>query len=120
MTERKRVVKPLRPVAESLHARLVASSNDRNRRAHDAWVERVLAVLGDDALAATAGAATRTERVWEVECGFAHDIWEDPRIVQRVRALDRLGIGVTVVDVERTIAGRDFSRPRLRIEFGQD
>jgi len=105
-----------RQVNDALRRRLSLLAGEGEHRRSNAAVQRVLALLSDDHLAAEAAKALHTN-TFELECGVLDQVWEDPRVANRRVQLERQGVTAERVPVETTIAGKTYCRTRLRISF---
>jgi hypothetical protein len=103
---------------EALRRRMSQASLETGRRARDWQVDRVLGLLSEDKLLAQAATKLDPGDGLLIECGvLGDDVWEDPRVVARVRELERQGIKAERVEHAHTVAGRAFARPKLKITF---
>lgn len=101
---------------EVLRRRLNQISGEQQSRRADAAVQRVLALLTDENLAAEVTRSGQAGRI-ELECGILDQIWEDPRLFNRRNQLQRQGVTLERIYVESTVSGRTFQRSKLVITF---
>jgi hypothetical protein len=83
----------------------------------DFRVERVLTLLKDENLATRAALDLNSKDGILLECNFVNEVWEDPRVAARVRQLAERGVVVEPITHEFEVAGRTFSRSRIRVQF---
>jgi hypothetical protein len=93
----------------TLRRQLHQASRERQRRILDFRVERVLALLKDDALA--------TRAALDLNSNFVNDVWDDPRVAARIRQLHERGVTVEPITYEFEVAGKPFSRSQIRVRF---
>jgi hypothetical protein len=93
----------------TLRWQLHQASRERQRRILDFRVERVLALLKDDALA--------TRAALDLNSNFVNDVWDDPRVAARIRQLHERGVTVEPITYEFEVAGKPFSRSQIRVRF---
>ena len=101
----------------TLRRQLARASRERQRRILDFRVERVLTLLKDDNLATRAALDLNSKDGILLECNFVKEVWDDPRIAARIRQLDERGVTVEPITHEFELAGRPFSRSRIRVQF---
>jgi hypothetical protein len=89
----------------------------RERGLNDFRVKRVLAILTDQNLSQRAGLAPPGATELLFECNFVNEVWTDPRIVQRVKQLHDRGLAVEPIEHTCEIAGRSFTRSKIRVQF---
>lgn len=92
-------------------------ANDHERQVKKAWVDRVLNVLDSDNLIAKAAAGLATDKSLIVECNVAALVWDDPRIISRLRQLEGSGVMVELVEHQHEVAGKTFERTRILVSF---
>jgi hypothetical protein len=93
----------------TLRRQLHQASRERQRRILDFRVERVLALLKDDALA--------TRAALDLNSNFVNDVWDDPRVAARIHQLHERGVTVEPITYEFEVAGKPFSRSQIRVRF---
>jgi hypothetical protein len=101
----------------TLRRQLHHASRQRQRRIVDFRVERVLTLLKDENLATRAALDLNSKDGILLECNFVNEVWEDPRVAARVRQLAERGVVVEPITHEFEVAGRTFSRSRIRVQF---
>ena len=100
-----------------LHRQMNRSADDSARDRHEFWVIKLLTMLSDKALRTAASASVDEPRTVVLECNFADQIWDDPRIERRVAALAQQGIQVERRDQTTIIAGESYTRRQLVLTF---
>jgi hypothetical protein len=101
----------------TLRRQLSQASRERQRRILDFRIERVLNLLKDESLATHAALDLKSKDGILLECNFLDAVWGDPRIAARIRQLEQRGVVVEPVVHEFEVAGRSFSRSRIRVRF---
>jgi hypothetical protein len=101
----------------TLRRQLHQASRERQRRILDFRVERVLALLKDDALSTRAALDLNSKDGIVLECNFVNDVWDDPRVAARIRQLHERGVTVEPITYEFEVAGKPFSRSQIRVRF---
>jgi hypothetical protein len=89
----------------------------REKGLTDFRVKRVLAILTDQNLAQRVGLAPPGSSELLFECNLVNEAWTDPRVVQRVKQLHDRGITVEPIEHTHEIAGRTFTRSKIRVQF---
>lgn len=92
-------------------------ANDHERHLRQAWVERVLAILDGDNLVAQAAAGQATEGGMLFDCNVAAEVWDDPRVAYRRQQLESSDVTVELDEHRHSVAGKTFTRTRIRIRF---
>ena len=100
-----------------LHQRMTRAAAAAQREAQDFWVDRVLFLLSDEYLRAAAMAVIAEPKQLAIECNFVDQVWDNPRVVGRIKLLEGQGMTVTRQRHETTVAGRSFSRSQLVVAF---
>jgi hypothetical protein len=101
----------------ALRRQLHQASRERQRRIVNFRVERVLTLLKDENLATRAALDLNSADGILLECNFVNEVWEDPRVAARIHQLAERGVVVEPVTHEFEVAGRPFSRSRIRVRF---
>lgn len=101
----------------AIKRKMQRAANAHERQMRKAWVDRVLDILDNDKLITKAASGQTTENSLIFECNIAAHVWDDPRIVHRLRQLEGGGVAVELVDHETEIAGKTFKRTRIHIAF---
>lgn len=103
---------------EALRRRLGQAASETGRNARDWQIERVLTLLSEEKLLAQAATRLDPSEGLLLECGvLGDDVWEDPRVVARVRELERQGINAERIEHTHSVAGRTFTRNKLKVTF---
>jgi hypothetical protein len=92
-------------------------AGDHERGVRKSWVDRVLGILDSDNLIAQAASGQATEDRLLFECNVAAVVWDDPRIVYRLRQLEGSGVAAELVDHEHEVAGKSFKRTQIQVTF---
>ncbi len=100
-----------------LHRQMTRGADEAGRERHEFWVVKLLALLSDTALRTGASACVSEPKSLVIECNFADQVWDDPRVEQRVQTLTQQGISVEKQDHMMTIAGQSFTRRQLVLTF---
>ena len=100
-----------------LHRQMNKGAKDTAAERHDFWVVKLLMMLGDTALRTGACACVSEPKNLVIECNFADQVWDDPRVEQRVQSLMKQGIAVERRDYRTTIAGQSFTRRQIVLSF---
>jgi hypothetical protein len=101
----------------TLRRQLTQAARERQRRILDFRVERVLNLLKDENLATRAALDLDAKDGILLECNFIDAVWGDARVAARIRQLDQRGVAVEPVTHEFEVAGRSFSRTKIRVRF---
>lgn len=94
-------------------------ASDHGQEVRNAWVDRVLTILDSDNLITQAASGLATEKGLLFECNIAGLVWDDPRVVYRLRQLEGSGVVVELVDYQHEIAGKSFKRTRIQVSFAE-
>ena len=100
-----------------LHGQMTKGAKETAAERYEFWVDKLLLLLGDKALRTAAGECVSEPMNLVIECNFADQVWDDPRVEQRVQTLTQQGISVERRDHMTTIAGRSFTRRQLVLTF---
>lgn len=101
----------------SVRRQMERVSNDQERRLRQRWIERVLDLLDEDNLIAKAAAPPKSDEGLLLDCNFAPMVWDDPRIVFRLKQLATNDVTVELLDHEHTVAGKTFKRVQIHVVF---
>ncbi|NJO38829.1 MAG: hypothetical protein HC871_16015 [Rhizobiales bacterium] len=101
----------------AINRQLQRVAGDHEREVRKAWVDRVLNILDSDNLIAQAASGQVTENSVLFECNVAALVWDDPRIVYRLRQLEGSGVAAELVDHEHEVAGKSFRRTKILVTF---
>ena len=101
----------------TLRRQLSQAARERQRRILDFRVERVLCLLKDENLASRAALDPDSKDGLLLECNFIDAVWGDARVAARIRQLDQRGVAIEPVTHEFEVAGRSFSRSKIRVRF---
>lgn len=93
------------------------ASRERHDKITRHRVDRVLALLADEALITAAALDIDSADGMRFECGFADCVWDHPEIRGRVRQLGDRGVDVSLVEQATQISGRRYARPQILVRF---
>ncbi|MEZ5931851.1 MAG: hypothetical protein R3F54_07875 [Alphaproteobacteria bacterium] len=101
----------------AINRQLQRVAGDHERQVRKAWVDRVLGILDGDNLITQASSGQATDDTLLFECNVATLVWDDPRIVYRLRQLEGSGVTAELIDHEHEVAGRTFKRTKILVTF---
>lgn len=111
------MVTPVSSKRHSAHDLITASATRARTLIDDTRVNRVLALLSDQTLAAAAADQTGTPGLLTIESVDVPLVWEDDRIAARVAELALEEIAVDTQLVEKTAAGMTFERWVIQVRY---
>jgi hypothetical protein len=101
----------------SIKRQMERVSSEQARRLRQTWIERVLDLLDDDNLITQVATLPRNDEGILFDCNFAPLVWDDPRIVFRLKQLTNNEVTVDLLDHEHTVSGKTFNRAQIRVRF---
>ncbi len=112
-----RTVRPFaRPTRQTLQRRLGMLAMERMSNVSNASVRRVLDVLSEESLTGLAAGVSAGDRI-TIECGVIDQVWDDPRISNRINQLARQGVEVERETIQTRYGETGLVRDRLVVKF---
>jgi hypothetical protein len=105
-----------RPARQTLQRRLGVLAMERTSNRSNASVRRVLELLSEENLTDLAARVSAGDQI-TIECGVINQVWDDPRVSNRVNQLARQGVDVERETIQTRYGETGLVRDRLVVKF---